>query len=124
VGSKCDSETPRRMPARGITGKPDGGNGDVRRFRHYGGSDLRRYRLGAAAPAVPLANATVPSQVSLGNAPLTVLFAGLTPGTAGVYQVNAVLPQTLAQTASAALAVSAGGQTASIQLPGSIILAK
>jgi uncharacterized protein (TIGR03437 family) len=73
--------------------------------------------LGAAAPAVPLANATVPSQVSIGNTGLTVLFAGLTPGTAGVYQVNAVLPQMLAQTGSAGLTVSAGGQTASIQLP-------
>jgi uncharacterized protein (TIGR03437 family) len=73
--------------------------------------------LGAAAPAYPLANATVSPQVSLGNVPLTVVFAGLTPGTAGVYQVNAVLPQPLGLTGSAGLTFSAGGQTASLQLP-------
>jgi uncharacterized protein (TIGR03437 family) len=73
--------------------------------------------LGAAAPAFPLANATVSPQVSLGNVPLTVVFAGLTPGTAGVYQVNAVLPQPLGLTGSVGLTFSAGGQTASLQLP-------
>jgi uncharacterized protein (TIGR03437 family) len=73
--------------------------------------------LGSAAPTFPLANATVSSQVSLGNVPLTVVFAGLTPGTAGIYQVNAVLPQPLGVTGSPTLAVSAGGQTATLQLP-------
>jgi uncharacterized protein (TIGR03437 family) len=73
--------------------------------------------LGTPAPATILANATVPPQVSLGSAPLTVFFAGLTPGTAGVYQVNALLPQPIGQTGSASLSFSSGGQTASIQLP-------
>lgn len=74
-------------------------------------------QLGAAAPMLPLASAIIPPQVSLGNSPLTVLFAGLTPGTVGVYQVNALLPQSLGQTGSAGLNFSVGGQTASVQLP-------
>jgi len=73
--------------------------------------------LGAAAPVFPLANATASTAVSLGNAALTVVFEGLTPGTAGLYQVNAVLPQPLGVTGSAPLTFSAGGQTASLQLP-------
>ncbi len=72
---------------------------------------------GAAAPGILLANAVVPPQVSLGSTPLTLLFAGLTPGAAGVYQVNAMLPAPLGQTGSAGLNFSSSGQTASIQLP-------
>jgi uncharacterized protein (TIGR03437 family) len=71
--------------------------------------------LGAAAPVLPLANATSP-QVSLGGTSLTVIFAGLTPGTAGIYQVNAVLPQPLGQSGSAGLSFSTGGQSTSIQI--------
>jgi uncharacterized protein (TIGR03437 family) len=73
--------------------------------------------LGAAAPAITLANTTVAPQVSIGGLPLTVAFSGLTPGTAGVYQVNAVMPQAFGQTGSPALMFSAGGQSTSIQLP-------
>jgi uncharacterized protein (TIGR03437 family) len=73
--------------------------------------------LGPAAPYVPLSYAAVSPQVSLGNTPLTVLFAGLTPGSAGVYQVNAQLPQALGPTGSTGLSVSSSGQTASTQLP-------
>jgi len=73
--------------------------------------------LGAPAPSAILANTTVAPQVSLGNVPLTVLFSGLTPGSAGLYQVNALLPQPLGQTGSPGLSFSTGGQIASIQLP-------
>jgi uncharacterized protein (TIGR03437 family) len=73
--------------------------------------------LGAASPALPLSNATVPSQLTFGGSPLTIVFAGLTPGTAGIYQVNALLPPALPQTGSAGLVFTAAGQSASIQLP-------
>jgi uncharacterized protein (TIGR03437 family) len=73
--------------------------------------------LGATAPAFPLANVTAPPQVSLGNIQLNVVFVGLTPGTVGVYQLNALLPQPLGQTGSAGLTLSVSGQTASLQLP-------
>jgi uncharacterized protein (TIGR03437 family) len=69
--------------------------------------------LGAAAPGVPLSMVAIAPQVSLGNAALTVLFAGLTPGMAAVYQVNTALPQSLGPAGSATLTVS----TASTPLP-------
>jgi len=47
---------------------------------------------GSAATADPLANALVPPTVTLGGVPLFVEFAGLTPGFAGVYQINARVP--------------------------------
>jgi uncharacterized protein (TIGR03437 family) len=69
--------------------------------------------LGAAAPFTALSSVVAAPQVSLGNTPLTVLFAGLTPGTAAVYQVNAALPPSLGPAGSATLTVS----TASTPLP-------
>jgi uncharacterized protein (TIGR03437 family) len=72
---------------------------------------------GAASPALPLANVLGVPQLYLGNVQLQVAFAGLTPGTVGIYQVNAVLPQPLSLTGGEALALTAAGQTTSIQLP-------
>ena len=50
-------------------------------------------------------------QVTIGGAAASVLFAGLTPGTVGLYQVNVVVPAT-ATTGSLALVVTQGDQTA------------
>jgi uncharacterized protein (TIGR03437 family) len=51
---------------------------------------------GFPAPAQPLsATATIP-QVSIGNVPAPVLFSGLVPGLVGVYQVNVLVPASLA----------------------------
>jgi uncharacterized protein (TIGR03437 family) len=47
---------------------------------------------GAAAPSSPLSNVSNPITVTIGGQPATVLFAGLTPAYAGLYQVNAVVP--------------------------------
>jgi len=47
---------------------------------------------GQAAPANPLAIAKVTPVVSINNVEAQVLFAGLAPGFAGVYQVNFVVP--------------------------------
>ncbi|MGA3186335.1 MAG: CotH kinase family protein [Bryobacteraceae bacterium] len=73
--------------------------------------------LGSAAPGGELSDTTVSPQVSLGNVSLAVGFSGLTPGTAAIYQVNATLPQPLAQTGSPSLSVSFGGQIPSVPLP-------
>ena len=48
---------------------------------------------GAGAPLNPLAVASVTPVVTLNGTPATVLFAGLTPGLVGLYQVNFQVPQ-------------------------------
>jgi len=47
---------------------------------------------GAAAPTSPLSTTVVRPSVTLGGVPLPVEFAGLTPGSVGVYQINAQVP--------------------------------
>ena len=51
---------------------------------------------GVASPASPPARSLFVPNVIIGDASATVTFAGLVPGLAGVYQVNAVVPQGLA----------------------------
>jgi uncharacterized protein (TIGR03437 family) len=48
---------------------------------------------GAAASAVTLSRVTVVVTATVGGQPATVLFAGLAPGYAGLYQVNLMVPQ-------------------------------
>ena len=47
---------------------------------------------GTASPVNPLSGATAAVSVVVGGKAAPVLFAGLTPGSAGLYQVNAVIP--------------------------------
>lgn len=47
---------------------------------------------GSPAPFEPLAEAEIPPAVDLGGVGLPVLYAGLTPGYAGIYQINARVP--------------------------------
>jgi uncharacterized protein (TIGR03437 family) len=48
---------------------------------------------GAQAPALSLSNVTATVTATVGGQPANVLFAGLAPGYAGLYQVNLVIPQ-------------------------------
>ena len=47
---------------------------------------------GNAAPTNPLAVATVQPTVTLGGAPIFVIWAGLAPKQVGVYQLNVLVP--------------------------------
>ena len=49
---------------------------------------------GAPAPGLPLAPAVVQPTVTVGGQTTTVLFAGLTPGGIGLYQINFIVPPT------------------------------
>ncbi len=50
---------------------------------------------GVAAPGSPLSTITLPVTVMLGGSPAPVLFSGLAPGFAGLYQVNFTVPNSI-----------------------------
>ena len=64
---------------------------------------------GAAAPSSPLAIVVNPVTLTVGTQTANVLFAGLTPDLAGLYQVNFVVPQGTAA-GEVPVIVSVGGQ--------------
>lgn len=63
---------------------------------------------GQMVPAQPLSFVQTPVTVNIGGQEATVLFAGLTPGLTGLYQVNAVIPETSATGAQVPVVVTAG----------------
>jgi uncharacterized protein (TIGR03437 family) len=64
---------------------------------------------GAPAPADPPARVTLAPQVTLGGDNLTVTFAGLEPGRAGVYRIDARVPWSVKTGNSIPLIVRQGG---------------
>ena len=66
-------------------------------------------RSGEAAPASPLARVVTPVTVTIGGQPAVVQYAGLTPGFAGLYQVNVQIPAGLTPNAAVSLVVSQDG---------------
>jgi uncharacterized protein (TIGR03437 family) len=83
--------------------------------------------LGAVSPAVPagavtppsLISATAPVTVTFGTATVAAGFAGLTPGLAGLYQVNVNIPADATTGMQVPLMISVGGKSSS----GSIFMA-
>ena len=78
--------------------------------------------LGAVSPAVsagsivpysPLSSATVPVTVTFGNQTATAGFAGLTPGLAGLYQVNVNVPPGVTPGNQVPITISVGGKSSS-----------
>jgi len=68
---------------------------------------------GNAAPgAEPLARVTLPVEVAVGGVSAQVLFAGLAPGFAGLYQVNVILPPGVDPGAAVEVVMTVDGQAA------------
>jgi uncharacterized protein (TIGR03437 family) len=70
--------------------------------------------LGAVAPLNPLALVDTPPAVTLGSASLDVMFAGLTPGEVGVYQINVQVPAHVQEGTSVPLTITQGGSSTSL----------
>ena len=68
---------------------------------------------GEASPAGPLAKANGTATVTIGGANAQVDFAGMTPGTIGLYQVNVTVPAN-APTGNQQIVVSIGGVSSQI----------
>jgi uncharacterized protein (TIGR03437 family) len=64
---------------------------------------------GTAASDNPLSHTKVTPQVSIGGAPATVSFAGLSPGFVGLYQVNVQIPADAPGGSAVTVALSIGG---------------
>ena len=72
---------------------------------------------GEATPStLPLANTKVPATVTLAGSPTQVSFSGLTPGSIGLYQVNAAIPDNT-PAGTQALTLSIGGQDVTVNIP-------
>jgi len=64
---------------------------------------------GSAAPSSPPAVVKSPVAVSIGGLPAMVSFAGLAPGYAGLYQVNAQVPAGIAPSDAVPVVITQGG---------------
>jgi uncharacterized protein (TIGR03437 family) len=72
---------------------------------------------GTAAPSDSLSSPLLPASVSIGGVPLSLEFAGLTPGTVGVYQINATVPFKGIPTGfEIPLTITQGGQSTTIPI--------
>jgi uncharacterized protein (TIGR03437 family) len=72
--------------------------------------------LGDAASADPLANAINTPTVTIGGVSLPLIYAGLTPGNVGVYQINAWIPGAVRSASQTPLLVQQGGASSSVQV--------
>jgi len=66
---------------------------------------------GDAAPLTPLSRTTATTSLTIGGQQATVFFAGLTPGSAGLYQVDAIVPAGITPGAQVPVSVSVGGKS-------------
>jgi uncharacterized protein (TIGR03437 family) len=68
---------------------------------------------GSIVPYSPLSNANAPVTVTFGNQTVPAAFAGLTPGLAGLYQVNVNVPPGVTPGNQVPVTISVGGKSSS-----------
>jgi len=66
---------------------------------------------GSGTPVTPLSNALAPVRLTIGGVEAQVLFAGLTPGFTGLYQINAVVPDGVEPGDAVLMVASQGNRT-------------
>ncbi|HXA52973.1 MAG TPA: hypothetical protein VNV86_21800, partial [Candidatus Acidoferrum sp.] len=71
---------------------------------------------GAPAPSDPLPAAVIPTDVTLGGTALGIDYAGLVPGSVGLYQINATVPRTVPLGLEIPLVVKQGGVSTTLSL--------
>jgi len=71
---------------------------------------------GMPAPSDPLPTAIISPTVMLGGMPLRVDYAGLVPGSVGVYQINATVPNGVPQGLDIPLVVNQGGASTTLSV--------
>ncbi|MEO8596869.1 MAG: hypothetical protein ABI759_26350 [Candidatus Solibacter sp.] len=71
---------------------------------------------GMPAPSDPLPSAIIQPTLTLGGTQLDVQYAGLVPGSVGLYQINASVPRSVPLGLSIPLVVSQGGGSTSLDL--------
>ncbi len=71
---------------------------------------------GQPAPSKPPALTLDQPMVTLGGAPLPVLFSGLAPGEVGVYQINVSIPKGVPQGMAIPLSISQAGSSTSLSV--------
>ena len=72
---------------------------------------------GTPAPDDQLSSAQIPAQVKMGGTTAEVLFAGLTPGQIGIYQINVQVSGDVKPGDNVPLEISQGGATTAITVP-------
>jgi uncharacterized protein (TIGR03437 family) len=71
---------------------------------------------GMPAPSDPLAFAVIQPTVMLGGVGLNIQYAGLVPGSVGLYQINAAVPASVPQGLSIPLVVAQGGSSTTLNV--------
>ena len=66
---------------------------------------------GDPSPASPLSRVPVPVTVTIGGQSASTVFAGLTPGFAGLYQVNVTVPAGVTAGSQTPITVSVAGKS-------------
>lgn len=69
---------------------------------------------GSAAPSSPLSRLTDPATVTIGGANAKILYAGLAPGFAGLYQVDAIVPASTTTGNSVPVVITVDGQSSPV----------